>query len=39
MGFPLEHGVQSTQVAMRIADRLGLDEQAGRETDWGPWSS
>jgi HD-GYP domain-containing protein (c-di-GMP phosphodiesterase class II) len=32
MGFPLEHGLHSTLVAMRIADRLGLDHQTAQDT-------
>lgn len=35
MGFPFEHGLQSTLVAMRLADRLGLDQQAALETYFG----
>lgn len=27
MGFPLEHGLQSTLVAMRLCDRLGVDSE------------
>ena len=30
MGFPFEHGLRSTLIAMRIADRLGVD----REIRW-----
>jgi HD-GYP domain-containing protein (c-di-GMP phosphodiesterase class II) len=30
MGFPFEHGLRSTLIAMRLADRLGVD----RETAW-----
>jgi HD-GYP domain-containing protein (c-di-GMP phosphodiesterase class II) len=30
MGFPFEHGLHSTLIAMRLADRLGID----RETRW-----
>jgi HD-GYP domain-containing protein (c-di-GMP phosphodiesterase class II) len=30
MGFPFEHGLRSTLIAMRLADRLGVD----RETRW-----
>ena len=30
MGFPFEHGLHSTLIAMRLADRLGVD----RETRW-----
>ena len=32
MGFPLEHGLQTTLIAMRIVDRLGLDRQTAVET-------
>jgi HD-GYP domain-containing protein (c-di-GMP phosphodiesterase class II) len=32
MGFPLEHGLRTTLIAMRVADRLGLDRQAAVET-------
>jgi hypothetical protein len=30
MGFPFEHGLDSTLIAMRLADRLGVD----RESRW-----
>jgi HD-GYP domain-containing protein (c-di-GMP phosphodiesterase class II) len=30
MGFPFEHGLHSTLISMRLADRLGVD----RETRW-----
>ena len=30
MGFPFEHGLRSTLIAMRLADRLGVD----RGTRW-----
>ena len=30
MGFPFEHGLHTTLIAMRLADRLGLD----RATTW-----
>ena len=33
MGFPFEHGLQTTVIAMRLADRLGVDrETASRPT-------
>ena len=32
MGFPFEHGLQSTLIAMRLADRLGLDQEDLRQT-------
>ena len=35
MGFPLEHGLHSTVVAMRIADRLGVDQRTAQETYFG----
>ena len=35
MGFPLEHGLQSTQVAMRLADRLGVDSATASQTYYG----
>lgn len=31
-GLPFEHGLQSTLVAMRLADRLGADEKTARQT-------
>jgi HD-GYP domain-containing protein (c-di-GMP phosphodiesterase class II) len=31
-GVPLEHGLQSTLVAMRLAERLGLDAQTATQT-------
>ena len=27
MGFPFEHGLHSTLIAMRLADRLGVDRE------------
>jgi HD-GYP domain-containing protein (c-di-GMP phosphodiesterase class II) len=35
MSLPLEHGLQSTLVAMRLADRLGVDPFVARETYYG----
>jgi HD-GYP domain-containing protein (c-di-GMP phosphodiesterase class II) len=32
MGFPFEHGLHSTLIAMRLADRLGVDGDAARDT-------
>ena len=32
MGFPFEHGLHSTLVAMRLADRLGVDRATGSQT-------
>jgi hypothetical protein len=32
IGVPLEHGLQSTLYAMRLADRLGVDEETGSHT-------
>jgi hypothetical protein len=32
MGFPFEHGLQSTLIAARLADRLGLDAEATSQT-------
>src|SRR5687768_9274584 len=32
MGFPFEHGLQSTLVAMRLADRLGVDPGTASQT-------
>jgi hypothetical protein len=31
MGFPFEHGLHTTLIAMRLADRLGVDREAARE--------
>ena len=33
--FPLEHGLHSTVVAMRLCDRLGVDEATARSTYFG----
>ncbi|MBA2560505.1 MAG: hypothetical protein H0V07_11595, partial [Propionibacteriales bacterium] len=35
MGFPLEHGLHSTLVAMRIADHLEVDEATALQTYYG----
>lgn len=35
MGFPLEHGLHSTVVAMRIAERLGVDQETAVQTYYG----
>ncbi|HET6684712.1 MAG TPA: HD domain-containing phosphohydrolase [Gaiella sp.] len=32
MAFPFEHGLHATLIAMRLADRLGLDGQTASET-------
>jgi HD-GYP domain-containing protein (c-di-GMP phosphodiesterase class II) len=32
MGFPFEHGLQSTLIAARLADRLGLDAETTLQT-------
>jgi HD-GYP domain-containing protein (c-di-GMP phosphodiesterase class II) len=32
MGFPFEHGLHSTLIAMRLADRLGLDSENVSQT-------
>jgi HD-GYP domain-containing protein (c-di-GMP phosphodiesterase class II) len=32
MGFPLEHGLHSTLVAMRLADRLGVEPETASQT-------
>jgi hypothetical protein len=32
MGLPFEHGLHSTLVAMRIADRLGVDPETASQT-------
>jgi HD-GYP domain-containing protein (c-di-GMP phosphodiesterase class II) len=32
MGFPFEHGLQTTIIAMRLADRLGLDRKTCADT-------
>jgi HD-GYP domain-containing protein (c-di-GMP phosphodiesterase class II) len=35
MGFPLEHGLHSTIVAMRIADRVGVDAATAADAYYG----
>ena len=35
MGLPLEHGLRSTMIAMRLAERLGLAEDEARQTFYG----
>jgi len=35
MGLPFEHGLQSTLVAMRIAERMGVDPAASTQTYYG----
>jgi len=35
MGLPLEHGLQSTLVAMRLADHLGVDSATASQTYYG----
>ena len=35
MGLPLEHGLRSTMIAMRLAERLGLDEDESRQAFYG----
>ena len=35
MGFPLEHGLQSTLLAMRLCDRLGVDDETRSQTYYG----
>jgi HD-GYP domain-containing protein (c-di-GMP phosphodiesterase class II) len=32
MGFPFEHGLQTTVIAMRVADRLGVDRDTASQT-------
>jgi hypothetical protein len=32
MGFPFEHGLQSTVIAMRLAERLGLEREDVSQT-------
>lgn len=32
MGFPFEHGLQTTLIAMRLADRLGVDRATASQT-------
>ncbi len=35
MGFPLEHGLQSTLLAMRLCDLLGVDSETRSQTYYG----
>ena len=35
MGLPLEHGLRSTLIAMRLAERLGLDDEQSRQAFYG----
>lgn len=35
MGLPLEHGLRSTLVAMRLGDRLGVDRETAAQTYYG----
>jgi HD-GYP domain-containing protein (c-di-GMP phosphodiesterase class II) len=35
MGFPFEHGLDATLVAMRLADRLGVDPATASQTYYG----
>ena len=32
MGFPFEHGLHSTLIAMRLAERLGVDRETASQT-------
>jgi HD-GYP domain-containing protein (c-di-GMP phosphodiesterase class II) len=32
MGFPFEHGLHETLIAMRLADRLGVDREVAQQT-------
>ena len=32
MGFPFEHGLHATQIAVRLGERLGIDAQTASET-------
>lgn len=32
MGFPFEHGLQTTLIAMRLGERLGIDAETSAET-------
>src|SRR6187431_2815009 len=32
MGFPFEHGLHRTLIAMRLADKLGIDQRSTSET-------
>jgi HD-GYP domain-containing protein (c-di-GMP phosphodiesterase class II) len=35
IGVPLEHGLQSTLIAMRLAERLGVDSETASQTYYG----
>ena len=35
MGLPVEQGLRATVVAMRVAERLGVDEATARQTFFG----
>jgi hypothetical protein len=35
MGLPFEHGLQSTLVALRLAERLGVDAEEASSTYYG----
>ena len=35
MGLPFEHGLRSTLVAMRLAERMGVDPRAATQTYYG----
>ena len=35
MGFPFEHGLVTTVIAMRLADRLGVDHETAVQTFYG----
>ena len=35
MGFPMEHGLRSTLLAMRLCDRLGVDSETRSQTYYG----
>ena len=35
MGFPFEHGLLTTVIAMRLADRLGVDHETAVQTFYG----
>ena len=35
MGLPFEHGLQSTLVAMRLAERMGVDAAVAKQTYYG----
>ena len=35
MGFPFEHGLHTTLIAMRLVDRLGVDRSTASQTYYG----